>query len=306
MGLTPAQRITMIRECSTLLDKQGWTDIDLVLEQHGIGTSDYWQGDADDHGGYVQAMIKFTPDDALEALHTYLQAESGSGVPGDSPFQGDQVRVFFSHLAAKRDMVGAVSRSLSIFGVQAFVAHDDIQPSKEWQGVIEAALASCDAMVVFLHGGFDTSRWCDQEVGWAMGRNRPVVPLAFDLNPYGFMGKYQARTCAGQTPPAIADAIMEWLVTMPSLHGRLATSLSQAFAGSRSYDSTRRIAAMLSKMQTFSDDDLDRITEAATKNGQVFDCGIDGMDGPKWVRRFVRARRAPTTAGTGSLSSVDP
>jgi len=296
MGLTPAQRITMIRECSTLLDKQSWNDIDLVLEQHGIGTSDYWQGDADDHSGYVQAMIKDTADDALETLHSYLQAESGSGVPGDSLFQGEGVRVFFSHVAVKRDLVGAVSRSLSIFGVQAFVAHDDIQPSKEWQGVIEAALASCDAMVAFLHDGFDSSRWCDQEVGWAMGRNRPMLPLAFDMNPYGFMGKYQARKCAGLTAPFIADAIMEWLVAMPSLHGRLATSLSQAFADSRSYDSTRRIAAMLSKMQTFSDDDLEKITDAATNNSQVFDCLIDGTEGPKWVRGFVSARRAPTRA----------
>jgi hypothetical protein len=36
MPLTPGERIAKIRESATLLDKQEWAEIDLVLGQHGL------------------------------------------------------------------------------------------------------------------------------------------------------------------------------------------------------------------------------------------------------------------------------
>lgn len=39
MALSPAQRIVLIRESATLLDKQEWEDIDLILGQFGLPIS---------------------------------------------------------------------------------------------------------------------------------------------------------------------------------------------------------------------------------------------------------------------------
>ncbi len=288
MGLTPGQRITMINECATLLDKREWEEIDLILDQHGLMTSATWDGEK---RPYVILMIKNCSDTELETLHSYLTSESDRSALGRSPFKGDRLRLFMSHLASHRDFVGVAGQRLAQYGVEAFVAHDSIEPSVEWQQVIEAALADCDAMVVFLHTGFQQSLWCDQEVGWALGRGRPILALAFDIDPYGFMGKFQARKCAGMNGLQVGDAIAEWLVKVPTLHAALAESLSHAFRYSSSWDFTRMLVPLLEQVTTFTEDQLALMEEAARVNVDVRECNIGMERGPAWVAGFVRDRR---------------
>lgn len=304
MALTTGDRITMIRECATLLDKEEWPDIDLILGQHGFMTSDDWHGEGKRQ--YVIAITQHVGDDDLQKFHSYLTSESDNSSLGQSPFKSQRLRVFFSHLATQRDAVGETARGLTRYGIDAFVAHDDIEPSREWQDVIEAGLTDCDAMVVFLHSGFGDSKWCDQEVGWAMGRRRPLLPLSFDSNPYGFMGKYQAHKCDKLTPNAVSDAIATWLASTPSLHGRLSASFTQGFAYSGSWDFTRKISALMDRVQTFTNDDLNLIEHSASGNVDVRECHIGGIPGPHWVANFVAARRAPATADPRSASSTLP
>lgn len=288
MALTPGQRITMINECATLLDKGEWTDIDLILEQHGMSTAYEWNGDK---RSYAIEMIKSSADPALETLHSYLTSESDHSTPGKSPFKGDRLRLFMSHLAAQRELVGIAGQRLAQYGVEAFVAHDSIEPSVDWEQVIEAGLADCDAMAVFLHEGFRESNWCDQEVGWALGRGRPILPLAFDINPYGFMAKFQAAKSAGKNGHQVGDTIVEWLVRVPTLQTAIAESLSHAFRESFSWDFTRKLVPLLEQVTTFTEDQLARMEEAARVNVDVRECNIAGTRGPDWVAGFVRARR---------------
>lgn len=96
-------------------------------------------------------MVKNAEDAQLEELHRYLASESDHSSPGKSPFRDGQLRIFMSHLAEHRDFVGRAGSRLALYGVEPFVAHDAIEPSLEWQQVIEAALTDCDAMAVFLH-----------------------------------------------------------------------------------------------------------------------------------------------------------
>lgn len=301
MKLAPGQRITTIKECATLLNRENYGEIDLILRQHKLPTTDFYDGDGS--RGYVIEMIQDAEDEPLRQLHEYLVGEASSGLPGVSAFDGDQVRVFFSHLASHRELVGQVAEAVGRLGAQAFVAHDSIEPSKQWQSVIEAGLSECDAMVVFRQDKFAQSVWCDQEVRWVMGRHRPILPLWFDVSPHGFSGKLQARKVGGMNQFQIADAIIEWLLTQPALHGRFAPGVAQAFANSRSFDSTRKLAAMLERFQTIDNDSLDLLVSAAAKNNQISDAGIrhaDGQDGfkqgPVWVRDFVAARHTPPPA----------
>lgn len=172
----------MIKESATLLDKSEWEDIDLVLGQHKIAYQGQWD-EFDSRRAYVIFRLRYVKDDELTSLHAYLATEGDHSSPGKSPFKTQGVRLFLSHLARHRTIVGRVGDRLSAFGVEGFVAHDSIEPSEEWQAVIEAALVDCDAMAVFLHEGFRESKWCDQEVGWALGRGRPMLPLNLGVIP---------------------------------------------------------------------------------------------------------------------------
>lgn len=299
MPLTPAERIPLIRESATLLDKQEWAEIDLVLGQFGLPISDFG---ADSKTAYVIDMVKNAADDALLSLHGYLIGEAtGAPATGSGPWSGDNLRLFASHLAKHKAVVGQVREELARFGVEAFVAHDSIEPSKEWAQVIENALAECDAMIVFLHEGFKESIWCDQEVGWALGRQRPVLPLNYGLHPYGFLGKYQDQPCGNAFPAQVADYVLDWLTKTPSLQARLAHGLVDAFVNSGSWNFTRRVVPYLERMTSVNDDDLTRMEVAARDNIDVRECALPPqLTGPEWVAQFVAKRRGSTSPATWS------
>lgn len=306
MSLTPSERIALIRECATLLDKQDWTEVDLVLGQFGLPTSDYDVPET--KAAYVIQMVKDAADESLSSLHGFLVDEAGgSGHPGRGPWTGENLRLFCSHLATQKHIVGQVREDLARFGVEAFVAHDSIEPSKEWAQVIEHALADCDAMIVFLHDGFRESSWCDHEVGWVLGRQRPVLPLNYGIHPYGFLGKYQDQPCQDAVPSKVADFVLDWLIKTPSLHGRLSHGLVNAFVNSGSWNFTRRVAPLLDQIASVTDDDLTHMEKAARDNVDVRECAVTGAkSGPEWVADFVSARRGPSAPATWVDGNDEP
>ena len=120
-------------------------------------------------------------------------------------------RLFISHVAPHREAAHRLKEALARFQVAAFVAHDDIEPTKEWQAEIERALRTMDALGAIIGPGFLESRWCDQEVGFALGRGKLVLPLKAGGDPHGFMGKHQALQVQGLDPSVIAERIVEVL-----------------------------------------------------------------------------------------------
>jgi hypothetical protein len=132
---------------------------------------------------YAIAMLEGSSEGSLQALHSYL-VSGDANVPADAgPWVPGQLRLFFGHLAIHQESVGQIGEALSADGVCAFVAHTSIEPSKEWEVVIESALRTCDAMAVFLHKGFHASNWCDQEVGFGLARRVPTLPIIIDEKP---------------------------------------------------------------------------------------------------------------------------
>ncbi len=210
MALTGGERIDLISEIAPVLDKREGPDIDLILEQHELPTQYAWT--SDEKRSYVIEMVKEGSDDKLRALHFYLTGQLSEGRNGASPWQGDRLRLFLSHLSTQRVFVSDVRDELAKFGIESFVAHEAIRPSRELQDVIEASLQHCDALVAFLHEAFAESKWCDQEAGWIMGRNRPILSLSFDTHPHGFLATYQAMNCSKLSPKHIANANFEWLL----------------------------------------------------------------------------------------------
>ena len=55
-------------------------------------------------------------------------------------------RLFISHLSDYKVSASNLKECLQDYGIDGFVAHEDITPSKEWEQEIEAALFSLDAL----------------------------------------------------------------------------------------------------------------------------------------------------------------
>ena len=63
--------------------------------------------------------------------------------------------------------------------------HVQLEPSRDWQEVIETALRTCHVLVAHETPGFKESNWTDQEVGWVLGRGIPAIPVNAALHQIG-------------------------------------------------------------------------------------------------------------------------
>ncbi len=130
--------------------------------------------------------------DELDMKVGHLVPPSASPKPSKPAHDSSPANAFISHLAIGK--IGAINLSdaLQEYNIQGFVAHEDIEPSKQWQDEIEKALNKMDFFISLHTKGFSQSVWCQQEVGFAVAKGVEIVSIKFDEDPAGFIGKYQA------------------------------------------------------------------------------------------------------------------
>ena len=186
----PSEKIKHIKAIASELSKEEWSILDLTLKQFDIPLTDEWSGGKE---GYIIEMVSDAGDGQLLELAKHLGVASQLETEDEPDFWGaGEARIFLSHLAAMKAVVSALRDALERYGISVFVAHEDIEPTKEWQTEIESALSTMDGLIALLAPGFKESNWCDQEVGVAIGRQLPIIAVRLGLDPYGFIGKYQA------------------------------------------------------------------------------------------------------------------
>lgn len=122
-------------------------------------------------------------------------------------------RLFISHLSQNKLSASHLKQYLSNYGIDCFVAHEDITPSKEWEEEIEKALFTMDALCAIVEPEFIKSQWCDQEVGIALGQKKLVISRDKGCVPYGFFGKYQALKGTGKMVSDVAFAVWKAIST---------------------------------------------------------------------------------------------
>lgn len=121
-------------------------------------------------------------------------------------------KVFISHVSKYKESASNLKLMLEPYGISAFVAHEDIKPSKEWEVEIEKALFSMNALCAILTPDFSESSWCDQECGYAFGRNVLTIPIEKGQLPYGMFGKIQAIKSEGKNAQQIAESVFDAIV----------------------------------------------------------------------------------------------
>src|SRR5437773_3220417 len=107
------------------------------------------------------------------------------------PLRGP-TKIFLSHSHHDKELAGTLKDELERFGCEVFVAHEDINPSQDWQEAILKSLRECDAFIPILTENFPGSDWTDQETGIAIALRKVIVPIKIRDDPYGFIGKIQA------------------------------------------------------------------------------------------------------------------
>ncbi|MGV8949451.1 MAG: toll/interleukin-1 receptor domain-containing protein [Candidatus Paracaedibacter sp.] len=179
-------------------------------------------------------------------------------------------KVFLSHLAQDKEEVSELQKQLEVFGVSCFVAHLNIRPTKEWQEELETALFSMDALIAILTRDFQKSNWTDQEIGIALGRKVPVIPLKIPKNPYGFIGKIQAIPYLWDAP---ATKIIKYLMK----YDKMVDAYLSAVHHCPNFESGLKLAEILPFLENLSDKQIEILISAFNQNSQVSGCwGFSG------------------------------
>jgi hypothetical protein len=88
--------------------------------------------------------------------------------------------IFLSYNHKDGKLARKVKYELKKLGFAAFLAHKDISVSAEWRAEILKHLDNCSALMAIVTKSFAESAWTNQEVGIALGREKPIVSLMFN------------------------------------------------------------------------------------------------------------------------------
>lgn len=190
-----------------------------------------------------EVIDHFDIDLWYEQKHPDKYKKLFSSTRGEAPkfWRPDCLKVFVSHLTKNRAKVSELKMALQPWGVTCFIAHQDIEPSREWQVEIEAALSTMDVLVAIIEPGFRDSAWTDQEVGYALGRGVDVVPILVGQDPHGFVGKIQGLQAKGKLPTAVATELVLVLLRKPRHRDQLLLGMAKSLAIASSEERIRRI-----------------------------------------------------------------
>ena len=259
---------------------------------------------------WIVDVIEVAEDDILLSLARHfddveeeirLPASTETSASRDEEGVGwepNHFRIFISHLAAHRDVAGDIKNALLPYGISAFVAHDDIEPTTEWLRVIRSALATCHWMLVLLHPGFRESEWADQEVGYAICRNLVIMPVKYEGDPHGFMRGIQALDGRSKSTKTIAESIFDAICRNPDTRKDIAIKVARLFAQSTAFDRVPRMS-VLEKLQ-YWDDSITHITRSAAKEKDHIynEWGV-----PRRLDVLINKWALRTADGPGSTSS---
>jgi len=184
-------------------------------------------------------------------------------------WEEDGFRLFLSHVSKHKKGVAELKSALAAYGVRAFVAHEDIQPTQDWQSEIETALNTMHGMAALLTPEFKDSEWTDQEVGYALGRGIKIIAVKAGLLPYGLLARQQALSADIDRIPAMAKGIVAILVKDSTTQRRMRDALADALVSSCCWADTKLIVEQLEAIGSVTAGNADRIREALKENSQV-------------------------------------
>jgi TIR domain len=274
VALTPAEKLDLIKSSAAALAEENWTDLNVTLEVFGVADNT-WDGQWDSHYDYAAFRLSDATDDALIGIHAHLVEKEPISTASTQvgPWQKDHFRLFFSHTHPNKGLATEIRAHLLDKGVDVFVAHEMIEPTKEWMEEIPVALATCDAMVTLMTPDFAESAYCDQEVGFALSRDCLIIPIRHGADPHGFISRFQALPGDASQFAAnnLAAGIFEILITSEKTAAKLAPAIAQRYSGAHSYDDARTNLSRLRKIpkEHWTPGMIELVEKAGRENSQL-------------------------------------
>ena len=183
----------------------------------------------------------------------------------------NHIRLFISHRDSHKIAAKKLAGALRIYGISAFVAHDSIEPMTTWQQEILKGLDTMEIMLAFVTDDFHESTWTNQEIGFALGRNVPVISLKLqDADPSGFIGNLQALKGRMDDLPSVVKDIYKLLAERLGNKNRMQSALVSSFVQSSDYyEAKDRFTLLDNLVDALSSEDLNKIIQGFRDNSNL-------------------------------------
>lgn len=181
------------------------------------------------------------------------------------------IRVFMSYSTKDKDIVGEIKSCLEKYGISVFIAHEDIEPSLEWQEIILQELDSTDIFIPIFTENFSDSPWTDQESGIAFSKGKFIIPVSIGpFSPYGFINKFQSLKFDLRSIEASCKNIINVIANNKRFTYSLLDSLIKLLSNINKFDDAGNIFSLLVTFPSLSTDQLKDLIKSSSENNQIY------------------------------------
>jgi len=251
-----------------LQSRMTYNQIETFLMAIGINCKGY-EPSSNSKRIYVEEILQYESDENILKIADELKIEYQALLVTKEEvtfWKQEHFRLFISHESKYKEKAINLQKALLRYGIFAFVAHEDIEASKEWQIEIEKALHTMDALTAILTEGFKDSEWCDQEVGFAVGKNVLILPIQNGIVPYGFIGKYQAINSKNRSVSEVAFSIFDSISKSSKSREKMVTILANLISNSSEVNVAIHRLKIFSSLDSLSTDILIAMSERINNN----------------------------------------
>jgi hypothetical protein len=117
---------------------------------------------------------------------------------------------FLSYSHEDRVIARRVKDILEANAVTAFLAHEDLDVSVQWRTEILRHLDTSSTLIAIVTENFIKSVWANQEVGMAIAKKLPIIPLMFSgsLVLKGFIEMYQGTSVSESKLDTVVKSVI--------------------------------------------------------------------------------------------------
>ena len=122
----------------------------------------------------------------------------------------DMPDIFISYSTVDAEAARFIHRNLVEQGVSAFLAAVSLQPGQQWSPEILEALRGSECVIFLASRSACASPWVQQELGYAVGAKKQLIPIIWDIKPTelpGWVSSYQALDLARHSAEEVKQEV---------------------------------------------------------------------------------------------------
>lgn len=218
---------------------------------------------------------------------SHLDAPVGDNEENTPIGENKDIRIFLSYSSLNKVGVGKIKTWLSNLGFNVFLAHEDIEPSLEWQRVIIQNLESCHIFIPVITKEFTQSKWTDQESGIAFIKKKMIIPLSVDgNNPHGFIGIYQGLPMSREDIEKPCIKIVKTIIKNKKYAPIVIDLLINSLGKSRTFASAEWKTSIISEYDSFTKEQFDSLLRNSAENNQVYIAAGSRVDLSNLIKKY--------------------